>query len=68
MSYTKYKEYSNLFTRVNNEVENYYNKKNFIYAIMEKNYNYIMSVVKSIELYGDNDNLVEDLLIIIYEF
>ena len=68
MSYSKYKEYTSLFNRVNNELTGYYSKKDFIYAIIEKNYNYIMSAVKSIELYCDDDKLVEDLLVVIYEF
>ena len=68
MSYSKYKEYSKLFNIIDNELIGYYRKKDFMVAIVEKNYNYIMSVVKSIELYCDNEKLVEKLLSIIYEF
>jgi hypothetical protein len=68
MSYSKYKEYAQLYNEVEEELQGYYNKKNFIVAIVEQNYNYIMGTVKSLELYCDNEKLVEKLISVVYEF
>ena len=68
MSYSSYKKYSNLYNEVEEELQGYYKRKDFIVAIVEKNYNYIMGTVKSLELYCDNEKLVEKLISVVYEF
>lgn len=77
MSYTQYKKYSNLFNRINNELDGnrYYtpseiqeNKKTFINAIEYKNYNEIMWYVRELkDCYPCNNDLIKDLNNIVYK-